>query len=361
MSLEGDSVFVIAEAGVNHNGDLDLARRLVDVAADAGADAVKFQTFRAERLASRNAPMADYQKAGAQPPSSQLDMLRRLELPYAWHYELQERACARGIEFLSTAFDEESLGFLVSLGIPRFKIPSGELTNAPLLWRFGRTEQPLILSTGMATLGEVETALAVLAHASLHADEPASLDDAQACWASAGGRQAVTSRVTLLHCTSQYPAPAADLNLRAMVTMAEAFGVAVGYSDHTEGLHASTAAVALGARVIEKHFTLDRSLPGPDHRASLEPDDLGKMIEGIRETEQMLGDGCKAPRGGEWAMRGVARQQVVAARDIAAGQSMTREDLATARCGRGIPAHELWNLLGRLAIRDFPRGEAIEE
>ncbi|HET6804142.1 MAG TPA: N-acetylneuraminate synthase [Frateuria sp.] len=360
MSSAEEKVFVIAEAGVNHNGDLDAAMRLVEVAAEAGADAVKFQTFQADRLVSREAPMAEYQKAGPRPPDSQLKMLRQLELPHAWHRSLQDRARSHGIEFLSTAFDAGSLAFLQSLELPRYKVPSGELTNAPLLWQFGRTGKPLIVSTGMATLADIERALAVIAHASVADREPDSLDEALACWGTQEGREAVAGRVCLLHCTSQYPTRITDVNLRAMATMSAAFGLPVGYSDHTAGQLAATAAVACGARIIEKHFTLDRSMPGPDHRASLEPHELAQMIADIRQLELALGDGRKVPRGGEWDMRSVARQQVIAAREIRKGKRLDRADLGTARCGRGLPAHALWDLVGKTAARDFLPGEVID-
>lgn len=353
-------VYIIAEAGVNHNGQRDLAFALVEAAAKAGADAVKFQTFDAVRLASKGAPKAAYQKRSTDAAESQLEMLKRLELPQAWHRELQSHARQLGIEFLSTAFDAESLSFLVELGMPMFKIPSGELTNGPLLWQFARTGKPLVLSTGMATLAEVEQGLAIVAHA-LNADaEPASIDEVWQGWSHSAWRNSLRHHVTLLHCTSLYPTPFNEVNLRAMDTLATSFGLDVGYSDHTEGILIPIAAVARGARVIEKHFTLDRNLPGPDHKASLEPAELAQMVLQIRALECAFGDGSKSPQPSEWDTRKAARQQVVAARAIVAGSVITRADLSTARCGRGLEPTALWSLVNQTATRGYAIGDVIE-
>lgn len=354
------ATYIIAEAGVNHNGDRDMAFALVDAAADAGADAVKFQTFDADKLAALSAPKAAYQKQQTDAAESQRAMLKKLELPRAWHRDLQVRAKNWGIEFLSTAFDEDSLAFLTTLDIPLFKIPSGELTNSPLLWKFARTGKPLILSTGMATLDEVEEALAVIGHG-MHFDaEPRTLQDALDYWQQQDCRRAVAVRVSLLHCTSQYPAPLEAINLRAMDTLANAFGMPVGYSDHTKGTLIAVAAVARGATIIEKHFTLDNTLPGPDHKASLEPAELTQMVAQIRDLEKALGDGKKAPHPCELDTRTAARQQVVAAHDITAGAILERNDLTTARCGRGLPPHTLWKLVGTTATKSYRTGEPIE-
>jgi N-acetylneuraminate synthase len=358
--MSAQQVYVIAEAGVNHNGQRELAFALVDQAAAAGADAVKFQTFDAARLANKQAPKAAYQKQSTDAAESQLDMLRKLELPRAWHAELQAHARSRGIEFLSTAFDADSLDFLCGLGMPLFKVPSGELVNAPLLWQFARTGKPLVVSTGMATLSEVEQGLAVVAHAFNAEGEPAGMDEVWRGWSRQAWRDSLRARVTLLHCTSQYPTPAHEVNLRAMDTLASAFGLPVGYSDHTEGTLIPVAAVARGATVIEKHFTLDRALPGPDHKASLEPDELTRMVRDIRALQQAMGEGAKAPQPSELDTRRAARQQVVAARDIDAGQVFTRADLGTARCGRGLPAAALWDLVGQAAARAYTTGDVIE-
>ena len=358
--MNADHVYIIAEAGVNHNGQRDLAFALVDAAAEAGADAVKFQTFDAAKLASKSAPKAAYQKQSTDAAESQLAMLRKLELPREWHSGLQAHARQKGIEFLSTAFDTDSLAFLVDLGMPLFKIPSGELTNGPLLWQFARTGKPLVLSTGMATLSEVEQGLAIVAHALSAEAEPASIDDVWRSWSRADWRARLHGHVTLLHCTSQYPTPFAEVNLRGMDTLAQAFGLSVGYSDHTEGILIPVAAVARGAKIIEKHFTLDRSLPGPDHKASLEPAELTQMVRDIRALQAALGDGGKTPQPSEWDTRQAARQQVVAARDIAAGDILARADLTTARCGSGLPPTALWGLVGRSAGRAYAAGDVIE-
>lgn len=358
--MNADHVYIIAEAGVNHNGQRDLAFALVDAAAEAGADAVKFQTFDAAKLASKSAPKAAYQKQSTDAAESQLAMLRKLELPREWHSGLQAHARQKGIEFLSTAFDTDSLAFLVDLGMPLFKIPSGELTNGPLLWQFARTGKPLVLSTGMATLSEVEQGLAIVAHALSAETEPASIDDVWRSWSRADWRARLHGHVTLLHCTSQYPTPFAEVNLRGMDTLAQAFGLPVGYSDHTEGILIPVAAVARGAKIIEKHFTLDRSLPGPDHKASLEPAELTQMVRDIRALQAALGDGGKTPQPSEWDTRQAARQQVVAARDIAAGSVLARADLSTARCGSGLPPTALWGLVGLRTGRAYVAGDVIE-
>ena len=358
--MSGNHVYIIAEAGVNHNGRRDLAFALVDAAADAGADAVKFQTFDARKLASASAPKADYQKNTTDAAESQLEMLTKLELPRAWHSELRDHAHRRGIEFLSTPFDEDSLRFLIDLGMPRLKVPSGELTNAPLLWRFARTRVPLILSTGMASLAEVEQALAIITHALDAEEEPRSADAVWQSWSQAECRARLRGHVTLLHCTSQYPTPFDQANLRSMDTLRQAFSLEVGYSDHTEGSLVSIAAVARGATLIEKHFTLDRSLPGPDHKASLEADEFRQLVIDIRALQNSLGDGVKAPQPSEWSTRQAARQQIVAARAIVAGTILTRDDLTTARSGHGLPPIMLWELIGKPASRDFAPRQPIE-
>ncbi len=359
--MNTDRVFVIAEAGVNHNGQRDLAFGLIEAAAGAGADAVKFQTFEAVKLASRQAPKAAYQKQGTEAAESQLAMLKKLELPREWHRDLQDYCQRKGIQFLSTAFDVGSLDFLVALDMPVFKIPSGELTNGPLLWKFARTGKPLILSTGMSLLGEVEEALAVIRHALDHDTEPRDMHEVWRHWGCSAEAQTLVGRVTLLHCTSQYPTALDEVNLRSMDTLAAAFGLPVGYSDHTEGILIPVAAVARGARVIEKHFTLDRALPGPDHTASLTPAELKTMVTQIRALELALGSGYKAPQASEWDTRRAARQQVVAVRDIAAGTVLTRDDLSTSRCGSGLPPMQLWGLVGRTANRTLAAGEPIVE
>lgn len=350
-------VYVIAEAGVNHNGSLELARQLVSTAAAAGADAVKFQTFDAKKLARASAPKADYQKQTTDQAESQLAMLNKLELPREWHAELKAHAKAEGIEFLSTAFDFGSLDFIAGLDMPFFKVPSGELTNGPLLWRFAHLGKPLVVSTGMATLSEVELALAVIAHAFNSKSEPADIDEVWEGWTQPEWRRSLQGRVTLLHCTSQYPTPMEEVNLLAMDTLAHAFGLPVGYSDHTAGILIPVAAVARGAVIVEKHFTLDRTMQGPDHLASLEPTELTQMVRDIRALTLALGEGSKIPQPSEWKTRNAARQQVVLARSVARGQVLARSDLATARSGSGMAADKLWGLVGQPANRDYAEGE----
>lgn len=358
--MKRERVYIIAEAGVNHNGQRDLAFSLIDCAAEAGADAVKFQTFDAVKLAAKSAQKAAYQKAATDAAESQLDMLKKLELPRQWHAELQAYAAQRGITFISTAFDLDSLAFLDALGMPFFKIPSGELVNGPLLWQFARTRKALVISTGMATLSEVEQALAIVAHALNAADEPTHMDEVWRHWSTPASRVSLVGHVSLLHCTSQYPTPLHAVNLRAMDTLSHAFGLEVGYSDHTQGILIPVAAVARGARIIEKHFTLDRSMPGPDHAASLEPAELRQMVADIRALEGALGDGVKAPHASEFDTRRVGRQQVVAARDLAAGTIFSRDDLSTARSGRGLAPTELWALIGQTTGRAYAAGDVIE-
>ncbi len=330
----GAPVFVIAEAGVNHDGDVERARQLVAIAAGAGADAVKFQTFQAERVASAGAPKAAYQRRTTPRDEGQQAMLRRLELSREAHEVLKRDCDARKIVFLSTPFDEDSVAFLDTLGVPAFKVASGELTNLPLLRRVAATGKPLILSTGMAYLAEVDEAVRAL-----HA---------------AGNEQLV-----LLHCVSDYPADPGDANLRAMATMAVAFGVPIGYSDHTLGLETALAAVALGARVIEKHFTLDPTLPGPDHRASLDPGELRRLVEGIRIVERALGDGRKAPAPREMEHRHGVRRSLAARVALAAGTVLTEELLEPLRPATGIPPALLPAVIGRVMRRAVGPGELL--
>ncbi|WP_027910586.1 N-acetylneuraminate synthase [Pseudomonas sp. URMO17WK12:I4] len=355
--FERGRVYIIAEAGVNHDGDYDKAMALVDAAAQAGADAVKFQTFNARLLASSSAPKAAYQKRNTGEEDSQLEMLLKLELPHAWHYPLQARACELGLDFLSTAFDHESLAFLDQLELPVYKIPSGEITNGPLLWSIAQGGRPMILSTGMATLGEIDQALAVLAHGLEFNTSPQGLEEVWFNWARPEARAKAAARVALLHCTSQYPAQPAEVNLRAMDVLKNTFGLPVGYSDHTEGVLASVAAVARGACIVEKHFTLDRALPGPDHAASLAPDELKEMIDQIRQVEQMMGLAAKVPQASEWDTRKAARQSLVFARPVGKGQQILAQDLTGARRGSGVSPMHAWDLVGRLAECDYEAGD----
>lgn len=355
-----ERTFVIAEAGVNHGGSLEMALQLVDVAADAGADAVKFQTFSAERLVTANAARAEYQIANLREPGTQLEMLRRLELTPLEFQAIARRCAQRQVRFMSTAFDVESLKFLVGLGMAAIKIPSGDITCGPMLLEAARLRLPLILSTGMSTLSDIESALGVLAFGLLHTHAPTSRRECEYAYATPEGRDALRRHVTLLHCVTEYPAPAGAVNLRAMDTMAAAFRLPVGYSDHTLGCDVAIAAVARGAAMIEKHYTLDRSLPGPDHAASLEPDELRSMIYGIRRVEQALGDGAKVPATQEEGNRGVARRSLVAARPIREGENFSAESLACKRPGHGVSPMDYWDVLGRRAPRGFRTDELIE-
>lgn len=328
---------IIAEAGVNHNGDLGLAKHLIDAAADAGADLVKFQTFNANRQVTRTAKKAHYQAQTTDSKESQHEMLRRLELTPDMHKELIAHCAERGIGFFSTGFDIESVDLLMGLGQDHFKIPSGEITNLPYLRHIGKLGKTVILSTGMATLGEIEAAIDAL-------------------------EQAGTTRanMTVLHCTTEYPTPINEVNLRAMQSIQTAFGVAVGYSDHTQGIEVAIAAVAMGASVIEKHFTLDRKLPGPDHQASLEPAELRAMVAAIRNIEVAFGDGVKRLTPSEARNKPVARKSLVASRSIKAGDTFSAKNVTTKRPGTGISPMRWDEVMGRAALRDFSIDELIE-
>lgn len=356
------STYVIAEAGVNHNGSMDLARDLVSEAARAGADAVKFQTFRAEALVTEEAPKADYQTETTDPEESQAEMLRKLELSPDQHHAIAEHCERHDVQFLSTPFDPRSARLLVEeFEVPRIKIGSGELTNGPLLLDIARHGRPVILSTGMGTLGEVEQALSVLAYGfTSEGVHPSSLDLEQA-YASDEGQRALAENVTVLHCITEYPAPVETANLRAMDTLRQAFGLPVGLSDHTEGIAVPISAVARGAVLVEKHFTLDRSLPGPDHTASLEPDELHRMVEGIRDAEKALGDARKSPTGPEWKNRAVVRKSLVVTEAVERGEAFTTNNLGVKRPGDGVSPMRYWDYLGREAKSRYEPDEQINE
>jgi N-acetylneuraminate synthase len=358
--IEAPRTLVIAEAGVNHNGSLDLALQLVDVAADAGADIVKFQTFKADKLATAAAAKATYQVEKTGETGSQLEMLRRLELSPEHHHALIARCRERGIRFMSTAFDSESLAFLGTLGMPAVKVPSGDITAAPLMLQASRLGLPMIVSSGMSTLGDIEAALGVVAFGLTSTTAPRSSRDFAAAFASADGQVALRERVTLLHCTTQYPAPPEAVNLRAMDTMAAAFGLPVGYSDHTAGIEVSLAAVARGAVVIEKHFTLDQNLPGPDHAASLEPEALKRLVTGIRTIERALGSARKHASPAEQPNVPIARRSLVAARPIRCGEMIVEDMLTAKRPGTGVSPLLLWDHIGRPASRDYGVDDAID-
>ena len=332
-----NKTLIIAEAGVNHNGDLVLAKQLIDAAAEAGADLVKFQTFSANRQVTRTASKAEYQTQTTDKDESHHEMLRRLELNEEMHRKLIEHCALKNIGFFSTGFDIESIDLLVGLGQDQFKIPSGEITNLPYLRHIGRLERTVILSTGMATLGEIESAIDVL-------------------------EQAGTPRadITVLHCTTEYPTPMNEVNLRAMQSIQSAFGVAVGYSDHTPGIEVAIAAVAMGASVIEKHFTMDRSLPGPDHKASLEPEGLTAMVAAIRNIEIALGDGIKRRTQSEARNLTVMRKSLLASQTIRAGDIFSTENITVKRPGTGISPMRWDEVIGRTASREFSEDDLID-
>lgn len=329
-------VFIIAEAGVNHNGNIELARKLIDVAADSGADAVKFQTFRADKLVSKSAQKADYQKLTTDVGESQYEMIKKLELSEAAHNELLEHCRQKNIMFLSTPFDDDSIELLDRLGMDIFKIPSGEITNLPYLRKIGALGKKVVLSTGMSKLEEVGAALNVLIESGTN-----------------------KKNITLLHATTEYPCPMEDVNLRAMQTMAVAFDIVVGYSDHTKGIEVPIAAVAMGAKVIEKHFTLDRAMDGPDHKASLEPDELICMVSSIRNIEKALGDGIKIPSKSEVKNIEIARKSIVASKAIKKGDIFGVGNIAVKRPGGGISPMKWDEVVGTVATRDYIEDEQI--
>ena len=354
-----NSIFIIAEAGVNHNGNPDMAFRLVDTAVSAGANAVKFQTFKAENLVTRNIAKANYQKQATGAEESQFSMLKRLELSRETHHRLADYCRKKNIELLSTAFDTESLFFLVrELGLKTLKIPSGEITNAPLLLEHARTGCHLIMSTGMAMLGEIEEALGVLAYGLNGGQEP-SRELFQQAYCSEAGQAALKEKVTLLHCTTEYPAPYQDINLKVIPLMHQIFGLNTGYSDHSLGITVPVAAVVMGATLVEKHFTLDKKLPGPDHQASLDPEELHAMVEAIRVAEQVTGTGLKAPTPSEIKNRNVVRKSIVAAQNIAKGEVFSEQNLAIKRAGTGTSPMNYWDLLGTKSKYPYEADEAI--
>jgi len=330
--IDTSKVFIIAEAGVNHNGSLDLAYQLIDVAKDAGADAVKFQTFKADNVVSKLADKAEYQKKTTGSNKSQLEMIKKLELSFEDFVKLKKYCDKKGIMFLSTPFDYESVDFLEKL-VPLYKVGSGEITNLPFLGYIGKKRKPIILSTGMANLGEVEEAINTIRKVNLNAD------------------------ISLLHCTTNYPTSYEEVNLKAMQTLVAVFKLPVGYSDHTLGMEVPIAAVAMGAKIIEKHFTLDKNLPGPDHKASLEPVELKKMVKAIRNIEVALGDGIKKPNKSEIEIMKVARRSLIALRDIRVGEIIKESDIAIKRPGTGIQPKFKDIVIGMKLINDIKQDE----
>ena len=330
------NVFIIAEAGVNHNGSIELAKQLIDVASDAGADAVKFQTFKAEHLVSKNAQKAAYQKKATDSEESQFDMLKKLELDLDTHIKLIDYCKSKNIIFLSTPFDHDSISLLDSLGLDIFKIPSGEITNLPYLREIGRLSKKVILSTGMADIGEIEDALDVLVEAGT-----------------------LNSDITVLHANTMYPTPMEDVNLRAMVTIGNTFDVPYGYSDHTLGIEVDIAAVAMGASIIEKHFTLDKTMEGPDHKASLEPNELKDMVKAIRNIELALGSSVKKPSKSEKPNIDIARKSIVVKYDIKKGDTLTEKNLTTKRPGTGISPMRWDEVVGNIVSQDYKEDDLI--
>ncbi len=353
--------YIIAEAGVNHNGSLEMAKQLVDVAVNAGANAVKFQTFQAKELVTENAQKAKYQLQTTDKTETQFEMLKRLELTEEMHDELLAVCNQKGIEFLSTPFDNDSLQLLTrKYNLKTIKIPSGEITNAPFLLKIAQSKRKIILSTGMSTLGEVEQALEIIAFGLIESGEPPSKENFRSAYCSVKGQKALQQYVSLLHCTTEYPTPFEDVNLRAMDTLKQAFQLPIGISDHTPGFTVPIAAVARGATIIEKHFTLDRLLPGPDHKASLVPNELILMVKGIRNVEKALGNAQKYPLRSEMKNLNVARKSIVANKKINKGDVYTDENLAIKRPGNGRSAIDYWDLIGKTATDNYEKDEVIK-
>ncbi len=352
--------FIIAEAGVNHNGRVALAEEMIEIALAAGADAIKFQTFRASKVISRIAPKAQYQLRTTDASESQVEMVRKLELSAEDHIRLNAYCRNKGIQFLSSPFDLDSLEFLVNrLAVPRLKIASGEITNAPLLLAAATSGKPVILSTGMSTLGDIEAALGVLAYGYGTRKQSPSINAFRQAYQSGAGREALERNVVLLHCTTEYPAPFSDVNLFAIDTIHQAFGLPVGFSDHTDGISAGLAAVARGAVILEKHFTMDRTMTGPDHKASLDPTGLKELVRCVREVELSLGSPLKMPAKSEMKNIAIARKSLVARRDIKFGEAYTEQNLDVKRPGSGISPFFYWERLGQTATQDIQEDELI--
>ncbi|MFC5401729.1 N-acetylneuraminate synthase [Cohnella soli] len=353
-------VYVIAEIGVNHNGSLELAKQLIERAVEAGADAVKFQTFKADKLVTPEASKAQYQRETTDREQSQLDMLKKLELSEADHHVLMAQCAELGIDFLSTPFDEDSLHFLAQrCKLSRLKLPSGEITNGPLLLAAAKSGLPIFLSTGMSTISEVEQALQVLAFGYLNSNLAPGKAHFESAYASPEGRRLLQEKVVLLHCTTEYPCPFEEVNLRSMDTLRDAFQLSVGYSDHTEGIAVSVAAAARGASVIEKHFTLDRNMEGPDHRSSIEPQQFREMVQSIRQIEIAMGSPYKGPTTSELKNKPIVRKSLVASAPIAEGERFTERNITMKRPGLGISPMEYWDLLNRIASRNYHVNEQI--
>ncbi|WP_312470772.1 N-acetylneuraminate synthase [Neobacillus sp.] len=354
--------YIIAEAGVNHNGSLNLAFALVDAAVKAGVDAVKFQTYKTENLVTKNAKQAKYQIKNIGEETSQFDMLKKLELSFKAFLQLKEYCDEKKIEFLSTPFDHESVNFLIDkIKINMVKIPSGELTNFPFIHYVATKRKPIILSTGMASLVEIHESLSFIAFGLAYPNEKVKIDTVRAFYHTSEAKKWLRDYVTILHCTTEYPTPFTDINLLAMDLLKQEFQMNVGLSDHSEGIYVPFAAVARGAQVIEKHFTVSRYLPGPDHHASLEPDELAEMVKAIRLIEKSLGNSEKIPTINEQQNKIVVRKSLVAAKSILAGQSFTEENLTVKRPGSGMTPSQFWSLIGKTASKNYEEDELIDE
>lgn len=354
--------YIIAEAGVNHNGSLKLAKELVLVAKEAGADAVKFQTFKAENLVTKEARQADYQVENLGEATSQYTMLKKLELTFDEFVELHAFCKEQNIAFLSTPFDFESVDFLLEqLAMPTVKIPSGELTNAPFIHYIATKQRPIILSTGMATVDEIHEALAFISYGLAHPQQAVNIADVQEFYKMPAAKEWLQKYVTVLHCTTQYPAPVHSINLKAMDEMRTTFQVPIGFSDHSEGITTPIGAAAMGATVIEKHFTLDKKMEGPDHVASLNPEELKAMVQGIREIEKALGDGVKEPTEIELQNRQPARKSLVAKKAIQVGEMFSHTNLTVKRPGNGIAPSQYWSYIGKTTTKNYAEDAMIDE
>lgn len=359
--INKNKIIFIAEAGVNHNGDIDRAFQLIDTAADAGADIIKFQYYKTEKLLIKDTPKAEYQKNNTNILESQFEMLKKLELNRSDIKKIIDRCNKKNIEFLATPFDEESLDELVSFGIKRIKIPSGEITNGPLLVKAARSNLPLIVSTGMSNMNEIEDALGLIVFTYLEKNRDISSKSEIKKYLYTDSFYSLLSKyITLLHCTSQYPAPLDSINLNSMSEISRKFNVPIGYSDHSEGSVVTIASAALGATVIEKHFTLDKNLPGPDHKASIEPNELNHLIKSIREVEVALGSEIKQSLKSEECNKFVARKSLTARKEIIKGTEFTRDNLIALRPGNGVSPMKIWDLIGKKANKNYKSGEPIQ-
>ena len=354
-------IYIIAEAGVNHNGSVELAKKLIDVAAKSGVDAVKFQTFLPSEIISKNAPKAAYQLETTDKNESQLEMIKKLMLDEKSYQEILSACRDNNVEFLSTPFDLWAVHFLSDkCNVSKLKISSGEVTNAPLLIEAARTHKPIILSTGMCTLGDIERALGIIAFGYLNDCAPKSIEECFKAYNTEAGQKILKEKVSLLHCTTEYPAPDEEVNLRCIQTLKQAFNLPVGYSDHTRGIGVSVAAVALGAQIIEKHFTLDKNLPGPDHKSSLNPAELNQWVEEIRRVEKALGDGIKRPSPSEKINLPIVRRSLVASRKIQKDELFSIENITVKRPATGISPFQYWEKIGTTAKHDYNEDDLID-